>query len=667
MKKILAAAFLFFFVIPNADANIKKNILILHSYHHGMNWADGVINGMKKVFNEAEAKGIQFDITYEFMDTKRFSDEENIKILHKLYKYKYRDNNFEVILAADDAALNFLIKYRDEIFGKIPVVFTGINFFSDDIIKNNYGYTGVVEEADVPSTIDLALKLHPKTKKFVIVGDKTITSVMDRKTVRKAMPKYPGIEFQFLEDADVFAYQRYLQGLPENTLILAMHLNTDNKGKYYSFEESFDIYSFNVKTPIYTFWDFYMNRGALGGMIVSGDAQGAEAAKKALQIIQGQPVDTIPVLKDSPNQYIFDYKLMKKFNISIGDIPADSIIINKPKSLKEIYEENKEFIIVVLVIIVSLSGVIFILTANIIKRRKVEKFLVVTNAAYQRFVPSEFLRYLGKEDITKVELGDQIQKDMSVLFSDIRSFTSISEKMTPAETFNFINEYLGIISPIIRQYNGFIDKYIGDAIMAIFPEKTEDSVKTAIEMQKNLIDYNIFRKKDNRLPVKIGVGIHSGLLMLGTVGESKRMEGTAISDTVNISSRLEGLTKHFGANIIISDDVISRIGEGVVKYNTRFLGKVKVKGKELPVGIHQVIDGNENSIIEKLLKTRSMFEKGLNHYYNRDYKESIEKFEQALKINSDDVAAFYYLETIKEYMDKGFPENWTGIIDMRFK
>ena len=667
LRTIITACAFIILAAGAGHADIKKQVLILHSYHYGMNWADGVIQGIKKVFADAEAKGIQLDVTYEFMDTKKYSTEENLKHLHRIYKYKYKNNRFEVIIASDDAALNFLLKYRNEIFGKIPVVFTGINFFSDDIVRNNFNYTGVVEEADVPATIDLALRLHPKTKKIVVVGDQTITSVMDRKTVRKAMGKYPGIEFEFLETGDVFFYQRYLQGLPETSIILAMHVNTDNKGKYYSFEESFDIYALDVKRPIYTFWDFYMNRGALGGMIVSGEAQGSEAAKKTLLVLKGQPVDTIPVLKESPNQYIFDFRIMKKFNIGPGDIPAGAIIINKPKSFRDLYEENREFVITVIIIIIFLSGVIFVLTANIIKRKKAEKVLLRTNRAYERFVPSEFLHHLGKNDITMVELGDQVQKDMSILFSDIRSFTTISEKMTPAETFNFINEYLGIISPLIRQCHGFIDKYIGDAIMAIFPVKPEDSVKAAIEMQKNLIDYNIFRKKDNRPPVSIGIGIHTGLLMLGTVGETKRMEGTVISDTVNLSSRLEGLTKHFGANIIISDDVKSAMGEESVKYNTRFLGKVKVKGKDRAIGIHQVIDGNENSITEKILKTRSMFEKGLNHYYGGRCEESVEKFGQVLKINPDDVAALYYMNIIKEYTGKGVPEGWTGIIDMQMK
>lgn len=667
-KLVIASVFLFFALPQGGSANIKKNVLILHSYHYGMNWADTVMNGVKKAFKEAEAKGLQFDITYEFMDTKRYSQEENLKLLLGLYKYKYKETRFDVIIASDDAALNFLLKNRDELFGKIPVVFTGINFYSDEIIKNNWGYTGVVEEADVTATIDIALKLHPKTKKIIVVGDQTITSVMDRKTIRKAMPKYPNIEFKFLEDGNVFSYQRTLQELPETAIILAMHVNEDEKGRYYSFEESFDIYTINIKRPVYTFWDFYLNRGTVGGMIVSGEAQGYEAAKKAIQIILGQPVDTIPVLKESPNQYIFDYNIMTKFNIGLGDIPSSSIVINKPKSFKELYEENKTLIIVVLLVIFSLSAVIFILTANIIKRKKVEKALVITNTAYERFVPSEFLRYLGKKDITKVELGDQIQKDMSILFSDIRSFTTLSEKMTPEETFNFINEYLGIISPVIRHHNGFIDKYIGDAIMAIFPESAEDSVKTAIEMQKNLMDYNLARKKENKPPVSIGVGIHSGLLMLGTVGETKRMEGTVISDTVNLSSRLEGLTKHFGANILVSEDVISKIGDNIIKYNTRFLGRVTVKGKTKPIGIYQIIDGNESRVIEKILKTKSMFERGIKHYLIQEFPESLENFEKVLKINPQDRSAIYYLEIIKECQQgKGFSNNWTGAIDMHMK
>lgn len=141
------------------------------------------------------------------------------------------------------------------------------------------------------------------------------------------------------------------------------------------------------------------------------------------------------------------------------------------------------------------------------------------NAAYQRFVPEEFLKFLNRESIVDVKLGDQVRKEMSVLFSDIRSFTELSEKMTPEENFNFINSYLQRMGPSIRENNGFIDKYIGDAIMALFPRNAEDAIKASIQMMEGIKLYNKHRNNQGYAPISIGIGIHTGELMLGTVGK----------------------------------------------------------------------------------------------------------------------------------------------------
>ncbi|MCB1194528.1 MAG: adenylate/guanylate cyclase domain-containing protein, partial [Leptospiraceae bacterium] len=176
-----------------------------------------------------------------------------------------------------------------------------------------------------------------------------------------------------------------------------------------------------------------------------------------------------------------------------------------------------------------------------------------TNLAYSRFVPIEFLNQLGKRSILDVYLGVQVQKEMTILFSDIRSFTKLSEHLSPRDNFGFINSYLKKMSPAIRKNRGFIDKYIGDAIMALFPENVEDALDSALAMLVALKELNYVRKEKNFPEIRIGIGIHTGTLMLGTIGDDERMDGTVISDAVNLASRMEGLTKFYSSTILVSE------------------------------------------------------------------------------------------------------------------
>ncbi|MCB0154690.1 MAG: response regulator [Anaerolineae bacterium] len=282
------------------------------------------------------------------------------------------------------------------------------------------------------------------------------------------------------------------------------------------------------------------------------------------------------------------------------------------------------------------------------------------NQAYGRFVPHEFLRYLHKDSIIDVNLGDQIQRQMTVLFSDIRAFTTLSERMTPQENFRFLNAYLKRVSPIIRQHNGFIDKYIGDAVMALFPEKTEDAVKAAIAMQRTVSDYNHQLQKKGDQPLTIGIGIHTGSLMLGTIGEEERMESTVISDAVNLSARLEGLTKIYGASILISENVLYDLHQ-VTQYHFRFLDKVQVKGKNEPISVFEIFDGDADEVLALKLSSRTDFEKGLLHYHSQEFGPAKDYFEKVLLLDPTDKAAHLYLKRISHFMSYGVPADWQGI------
>ncbi|HEY9668677.1 MAG TPA: ATP-binding protein, partial [Coleofasciculaceae cyanobacterium] len=292
---------------------------------------------------------------------------------------------------------------------------------------------------------------------------------------------------------------------------------------------------------------------------------------------------------------------------------------------------------------------------ELIARIKTHIRLAKINAAYGRFVPHEFLQFLERESIIDVRLGDQVQKEMTVLFADIRSFTNLSEKMSPKENFDFLNAYLSRVSPVIRNHRGFIDKYIGDAVMALFPQTTDDAVQAAIEMQKQVRLYNVHRQEKGKEPIAIGIGLHRGSLMLGTVGEPERMEGTVIADAVNLASRLEGLTKVYGVDVLISEQTLYRLDDPQ-SYNYRFLGRVKVKGKNQPVDVFEVYDTDSEQLIELKRQTRAEFEQGVALYVQENFTQAQQVFQQVLQRNEQDRAVKLYIERCKKARRFGVSE-----------
>jgi len=231
------------------------------------------------------------------------------------------------------------------------------------------------------------------------------------------------------------------------------------------------------------------------------------------------------------------------------------------------------------------------ITANELAEQK--EVLARTNIAFGRFVPRELLGFLGKDTVVEVNLGDQVQKNMTILFSDIRNFTQITETMSPKESFNLLNSYLGRMGPIIRDHGGIIDKYIGDSIMALFPASPVKAVEAALAMRHLLVEYNEGRERAGYFPLDMGIGLHTGPLMLGTIGEHERMDGTVISDAVNTSSRIEGLTKVYRIPIIISQSTLAADPLLADSVPHRYLGIMKVKGKEKGLALYEVLDPND--------------------------------------------------------------------------
>ena len=280
------------------------------------------------------------------------------------------------------------------------------------------------------------------------------------------------------------------------------------------------------------------------------------------------------------------------------------------------------------------------------ERIKFTSELFQLNQAFSRFVPRQFLQLLDRKSIIDVQLGDQVQQEMSVLFSDIRDFTTLSESMTPQENFQFINAYLSRMESAIIENQGFIDKYMGDGIMALFGGTADEAVRAGITMLQRLWDYNQYRIKSGYAPINIGIGINTGSLMLGTVGGKHRMDSTVISDAVNLASRLEGLTKQYGVSLLISHQTLGRL-HNPMDYSLRFLEQVKVKGKSKAVAVFEVFDGDKLQIKEGKLATKTIFEEGLWLFHQHCFTESAKRFKEVLSINPKDTVAQTYLKTSK--------------------
>lgn len=265
------------------------------------------------------------------------------------------------------------------------------------------------------------------------------------------------------------------------------------------------------------------------------------------------------------------------------------------------------------------------------------------------FAPRELLQVLTASRVP-LELGRMYRREMTIFFSDIRSFVSISEKMRPEVIFRYLNAFLKMAAPIIRRNGGIIDKYIGDAILAIFPDP-ESAVRASIAIHHSLAVLNRRFARINLPAIDLGIGVHTGDIMIGILGERKRMDVTVISDSVNLASRLQNMNKTYGSNILISDSSYQRLfSDPGANYNMRFLDVVQTRGKKETTCVYEVYDNNSLMSIERRNRTKTVFEKGVWLYHSENYKEAAKQFLDVIKQDPNDRVAIFYLHRTAHFL-----------------
>ena len=538
-------------------ANTKPKILILHSYHPTLKWTKDLNFGINTVFDDIK----KVDKYVEYMDTKQFSQSKYIESLTKIYQQKYKDIKFDLIMSSDNNAFNFLRLHSKELFQNTPVVFSGVNDFKDSLLKNHPNFTGVTESSEYIKNYDLILKLHPNIKNIYFIIDKK------RERINTSIKEYnnKNIKFHIIKNLTLGELETTVKNLPKQSAIIFISFTKTKDGKfleYYTALEYIDKFS---TTPIYTVVDQSLDHGAIGGYVRSGFTQGVTAAKIAQEILKGTDVKSIPVVKTSPNKYIFDYREIKRYNINEDKLPFDSIFINRPDTMLELY--YKEILTIIILFIMMFIFIIILLFINK-KRAKAEKLAkkqlifqqnLIDNVNTPIYYKNTNCEYIGYNkafaDLMEINQNEVLSKNTKYL-NDTQSATIINQKdldilnnLQPQEYEGSYTLKDGTHKDLIFNKNVFFeDNQLGGIVGSIFDITEINSLNYDLNRLLSTFDANVIASKTDingkiiyvsQAFVDISKYKQSELL-----GEKHNILGTGVTKDSTYDELLETISKH---------------------------------------------------------------------------------------------------------------------------
>jgi len=360
-----------FIPVANAQEEQTKRVLVLNSYNKGFAQTDAIVNGVESVLKPEEN---DIELRIEYMDSKSTKYDSPYKEkLYELYKYKYGNQTFDLIISSDDNAFNFLREYHQDIFPGTPVVFCSVNNLEAPALIDPEEFTGLIELQSIKETLDLGLKLHPETKQIVFIVDNTPTGEYLWGQIQENFKYYEDVRMTRLDESlSLEQIENEVNKLSDDTIVLFGTYNHDKSGRYYSFGEAAARVSRASARPMYGYSVQVLPYGIVGGKLFGGFYHGQVAAEMAQRILMGEKVQDIPVLTEPQTQYMFDYGQMKRWSIKVSDLPEDSIVVNKPYSF---YEENKVLIWALIAFLIFQTLIIIGLLVNMSRRKRADEAL----------------------------------------------------------------------------------------------------------------------------------------------------------------------------------------------------------------------------------------------------------------------------------------------------
>ncbi|SHO51152.1 EAL domain-containing protein [Anaerocolumna xylanovorans] len=492
-----------------------KNILFISSYNENFPSVPDQIKGIRSIFPEEE-----YSIDFEYMDSKRFVTEQSRKLFHDLLQYKIEDlPAYDGIIVGDDYALQFVMDYQQELFSGIPITFFGVNDMNRvKEAEERTNITGIVEELSIKDNISLGLKLNKKAKKVVAIVDNTLTGIGDENQFISLKDEFPELAFEEINVAEhTFAEVGEQVGkLGQDTILLYLSMYTDKTGANMTIPEASAILSKAASIPIIRAEVGGVGNGILGGKMHSYYHSGEKAANLLKKVFEGTPVDSLPVIYKSPNYYVFDYKVLKKFNIPLHSLPKDSTIIGKNAT----FIEQHPVLTANIIVIASLfTLVIILLSTDNIRRRKMDKLLQESHEelvqTYEELTASEE-ELRGQYDLSQrhMENIEILNQKYSIAVESTGS--AVWEYDVTLRTLSISEEFINSINPQLAQIKNidiFLEKFLCEEDRDNILSQYERYIKG--ETDKIYMELMLYNSENKKRWVMIsGRGIHD---LKGTV------------------------------------------------------------------------------------------------------------------------------------------------------
>lgn len=347
------------------------NILLVHSYHGGYLWTDSITKGIERALEERP----EISLHFEYLDSKKQYDESYKELIYNLIEYKFNKHHYDLIITSDNNAFELIYSFKESLFPTTPILFCGLNSI-DPQIDTYTNLTGVYELADIPANIELIYRLQPKLKKIVVIADDTVTGRAIQEQIKEIQQVKPEWKLELVNNLSMEELLKTLQSIDRDTAVLLTVFFRDNNGVFYEYDRGTELITSNISSPVYALWDFNLNHGVVGGLVVDGKKHGEIVAGQALRIIDGTDINSIPIEYNTPTSLIFDYAVSSHFKLDTRGVDGITYI-NRPPN---IWNQYRDQIILLLIIILLLSLAVYGLTHSlIISRRSKREYLSLVN------------------------------------------------------------------------------------------------------------------------------------------------------------------------------------------------------------------------------------------------------------------------------------------------